>query len=70
MRTISQMGQDAAQRRVVEVLQDSVRTWSQIQVATNLSDDYLGLALAELFTLRRIRTRDLDGVRTYWLTHV
>ena len=70
MRTIFQIGQDAAQRRVVEVLQDSVRTWSQLQVATNLNDDFLGLALAELFTLRRIRTRDNDGVRTYWLRHV
>lgn len=65
-----QVGQDVAQRRVLEVLQDSVRTWHEIQVATKLSDDYLGLTLAELFTLRRIRTRDYDGVRTYWLTRV
>ena len=44
----------AAQLRVLEALQDGVHTWSEIQAATKLNDDYLGIVIAELFEERKV----------------
>ena len=55
------------QEEVLLALRDGARTWEELQNVTRISDDQLGLALAELFAQRRVQTGHKGGVRVYKL---
>ncbi len=51
----------------MDFLANGIGTWEQIQHATNLSDNHLGLVLGELLSERLIWTEGRGGVRVYGL---
>jgi hypothetical protein len=57
----------ARQQKVLEQLQEGVRTWDQIRAPTKINDDNLGIAILELMNQRKIWTAQKNGVRFYGL---
>jgi hypothetical protein len=58
---------DAAQLRVLNVLEGGEHTWQEIQALTDFNDDYLGILLGELMGRRMVKTGYRGDVRVYWL---
>ena len=55
------------QSRVLAAIRDGAQTWDEIKAATGLNDDHLGQVLGGLFSQRKVRTGERNGVRVYWL---
>lgn len=51
--------------QVFKLIRGGVRTWDALMKQTRLTDEELGLALADLFNARRIRSYNLTGTRVY-----
>jgi hypothetical protein len=58
---------DAEQRLVLDAIQSGMRTWDEIQAATRLTDNRLGVVLGDLFAQRKLRTAEQDEIRVYKL---
>ncbi len=57
----------ARQQKILDQLQESVRTWDQLRALTKLNDDRLGFVLGELMDLRKIWVAYKNDVRFYGL---
>jgi hypothetical protein len=55
------------QQKVLDQLQEGVRTWDQIRAPTKINDDNLGITILELMNQRKIWTAQKNGVRFYGL---
>jgi hypothetical protein len=55
------------QQKVLDQLQEGVRTWDQIRAPTKINDDNLGITILELMNQRKIWTAQKNGVRVYGL---
>ena len=51
--------------RVLKAVKEGVRTWEELEKLTNLKSERLGVALSELFDLRKIWTAQRGGTRVY-----
>ena len=49
----------------LKAIEGGVRSWDELRALTKLNEEQLGFALAELFDLRKIWTREKNGVRVY-----
>lgn len=59
------MKMPSQQQRVLDALQQGVRTWDQLKELAKLNDERLGFAIGELLDLRKIWTVVRNGVRLY-----
>jgi hypothetical protein len=53
------------QQKVLDQLQEGVRTWDQLRALTKINEEGLGSTIGELLNLRKIRTAQKNDVRVY-----
>ncbi len=59
------MSTASPQKRVLDALQDSIRTWDDLKGVTKVNDERLGFTLGELLDLRKIWTAQRNYTRVY-----
>ncbi len=52
-------------KRVLDALQDGIRTWDDLKGVTKIGDERLGFTLGELLDLRKIWTAQRNETRVY-----
>jgi predicted acyltransferase len=58
-------GTTLRQQKVLDLLQEGVRTWDQLRALTKINDDNLGFTIGELLNMRKIWTMQRSEVRVY-----
>ena len=59
------MSASPPQKRVLDALQDGIRTWDDLKGVTKIGDERLGFTLGELLDLRKIWTAQRNDTRVY-----
>jgi hypothetical protein len=55
------------QQKVLDLLQEGVRTWAQLRALLKINNDLLGFMIGALLNQRKIWTAEKNDVRVYGL---